>query len=64
MDDRWLSVGEIAEYLARFGVPLNVLFFRYFVDDDREYLARTWLVDDTRAGTSDGSKKASGRREP
>ena len=51
------------EYLAGFDVPLNVLFFRYFVDEDREYLARTWLVDEARTGT-DVSKKSSNRREP
>ena len=57
------ATARIVEYLARFEVPLNVLFFRYFVDDDREYLARTWLVDDARTGT-DGSKKSGGRKEP
>lgn len=56
------ATARIVEYLAGFDVPLNVLFFRYFMDDDREYLARTWLVDDTRAGT-DGSKKSGGRKE-
>jgi len=58
------ATARIVEYLARFDVPLNVLFFRYFVDDDREYLARTWLVDDIRVGSGEGSKKASGKREP
>jgi len=58
------ATARIVEYLARFDVPLNVLFFRYFVDDDREYLARTWLVDDTRVASGEGSKKASGKREP
>ena len=48
---------RIVEYLARFDVPINVLFFRYFTDGDREYLARTWLVDDNRAGIG-----ATGRR--
>ena len=36
---------RIVEYLATYDVPLNVVFFRYFVDDGREYLARTWLID-------------------
>jgi hypothetical protein len=58
------ATARIVEYLARYDVPLNVLFFRYFVDDDREYLARTWLVDDNR-GVSEGSKKKrGGKREP
>lgn len=37
-------------------------FFRYFVDGDRQYLARTWLVEDARTGT-DTSKKSGGRKE-
>jgi hypothetical protein len=46
---------RIVEYLAeRHGVPINAVFFRYFADGDREYLARTWLIDpaDISAGAS------------
>lgn len=28
------------------GVPINVMLFRYFIDNGHEYLARTWLIDD------------------
>lgn len=28
------------------GVPINVMMFRYFIDNGHEYLARTWLIDD------------------
>jgi hypothetical protein len=36
---------RIVTYLAdRYGVPLNAVFFRYFVDGPSEYLARTWLI--------------------
>jgi hypothetical protein len=38
------ATARIVEYLAGFQVPINVMFFRYFVDDSREYVARTWLV--------------------
>jgi hypothetical protein len=54
---------RIVEYLATgYGVPLNVVFFRYFEDGDRHYLARTWLIDEartpsTRAGKSSGGKE-------
>jgi hypothetical protein len=35
---------RIITYLAEaYGVPINVVFFRYFEDDGRRYLARTWL---------------------
>ena len=37
---------RIVEYLAEaYDVPINVVFFRYFSDGDREYLARTWLLE-------------------
>ncbi|MGH3479662.1 MAG: endonuclease NucS domain-containing protein [Nocardioidaceae bacterium] len=60
------ATARIVEYLARFDVPLNVVFFRYFVDDGHEYLARTWLVDDTRGDSGEGSAKKSraGKRQP
>lgn len=38
------STERIVLYLsAEFAVPVSVLFFRYYVDGDRQYLARTWL---------------------
>lgn len=38
---------RIVHYLNEtWGLPINVVMFRYFTDDDREYLARTWLVDE------------------
>lgn len=37
---------RIVNYLAgSFGVPINAIFFRYFSDGEREYVARTWLRD-------------------
>ncbi len=40
------STERIVTYLAQqYGVPINALFFRYFRDREREYLARTWLID-------------------
>jgi hypothetical protein len=55
---------RIVEYLSDFEIPINVVFFRYFGDGDREYLARTWLIDEARtpARTSGGSRGAS--KEP
>ncbi|WP_411375741.1 endonuclease NucS domain-containing protein [Arthrobacter sp. MPF02] len=41
------STERIVSYLNRtHGVPINVMIFRYFVDEGHEYLARTWLIDD------------------
>ena len=37
---------RIVEFLAEsYGVPINAVFFRHFIDDGREYLARMWLLD-------------------
>lgn len=40
---------RILGYCINFGVPINAVFFRYFQDGDREYLARSWLVDPNQA---------------
>jgi hypothetical protein len=39
------STEQIVEYVRSYGVPINVLFFEYLKDGDREYLARSWLSD-------------------
>lgn len=40
------STERIINYLAdNYGVPINAVFFRFFRDDDRDYLTRTWLID-------------------
>jgi len=55
---------RIIRYLNEsFSVPINVLFFRHFTDDERTYVARTWLIDDRTANRSVG-RKQSGTREP
>ena len=57
------STERIVEYLGgQFGVPVNVVFFRYFIDESREYLARSWLIqpDEAEAKVRGGSP---GRRK-
>jgi hypothetical protein len=39
------STERIVDYISDYGVPLNVVFFQHFRDGDREYLARSWLID-------------------
>ena len=47
---------RIVEFLAEsYGVPINAVFFRHFRDNDRDYLARTWLLDPSEAATRSGS---------
>ncbi|MGW9451094.1 hypothetical protein [Streptomyces sp. NPDC055632] len=56
---------RIVGYLASgFQVPVNVLFFRYFEDEGRSYLARTWLIDDAEATAPSAGAKARGKQEP
>ena len=47
---------RIVEFLAEsYGVPINAVFFRHFKDDDRDYLARTWLLNPSDVVTRSGS---------
>ncbi len=51
---------RIVTYLANRQVPINVLFFSYFEDDGRSYIARTWMLDEAQSKASragGGSKK-------
>ena len=70
-----LSTEQIVDYVRGYGVPINVLFFEYLQDGDREYLARSWLTDPEleAAAAASGKKQAPwngtrllcrGRREP
>jgi hypothetical protein len=43
---------RIVAYLANRQVPINVLFFSYYEDDGRSYIARTWMLDETQAKAS------------
>ncbi|KAA9005022.1 DUF91 domain-containing protein [Paenibacillus spiritus] len=37
---------RIIQYLSSsYGVPINAVFFKYFKQNEHEYLARTWLID-------------------
>ncbi len=52
------STEQIVEYVRGYEVPINVLFFEYLADDDREYLARSWLTDpELEAPSKSGAKK-------
>lgn len=52
-----LSTEQIVDYVRDYGVPINVLFFQYLQDGDREYLARSWLTDPELDSTGGGSGK-------
>lgn len=54
---------RIVEFLAEsYGMPINAVFFRHFNDGDREYLARTWLLDPQQAEAKAGRSMRSKQR--
>ncbi|MFE8013398.1 endonuclease NucS domain-containing protein [Streptomyces antibioticus] len=56
---------RIVTYLASgFQVPVNVLFFRYFEDEGRSYLARTWLRDEAETALPSTAGQGRGKQEP
>ena len=51
------STEQIVEYVRRYGVPINVLFFQYLEDGERRYLARSWLRGPDEEVVSSGTSK-------
>jgi hypothetical protein len=45
------SSERIVAYLAERGIAINVVFFRYFQDEGREYIGRSWLIEPIEAKT-------------
>lgn len=50
------SSERIVRYLREFGVPINAIFFAHLEDEGRRYLARSWLVEETRTEKVSGAK--------
>lgn len=55
------SSERIVTYLRTFGVPINAVFFTYIEDDDRRYLARSWLAASVDAPSAKTTKSTSKR---
>ena len=54
---------EIIEYLdAAYEVPINVIFFRYFKEGDREYIARNYLIEENQEPAG-SRRKSSSKKE-
>ena len=59
------STERIVGYLSgQYGVPVNAVFFRYFVDEGREYLARSWLIEPSEAESARISSPARRKEQP
>ncbi len=57
------SSERIVTYLRSFGVPINAVFFTYIEDDDRRYLARSWLATSVDAPAA-AKVKSTSKRAP
>jgi hypothetical protein len=56
---------RIINYLSdTFGVPINAVFFRYFLENGCEYITRTWLIDPAEAELKAGKSKERKDQEP
>ncbi|MDO3377316.1 hypothetical protein [Geoalkalibacter halelectricus] len=59
------STERIINYLSdNYGVPVNAVFFRFYRDEGRDYLARTWLIDPKDAERKVSQSKAKKGSEP
>lgn len=56
------SSERIVNYLGDLGVPINVVFFNVLVDEDRRYLARSWLISPDEAQATVTRKGRPGKR--
>jgi hypothetical protein len=54
---------RILAYLVGYQVPINVAMFRYFLDGERAYLARTWLLPESQTAEPGGPHRK-GVKEP
>ncbi|MBF6218039.1 hypothetical protein IU479_07940 [Nocardia abscessus] len=62
MDD---TTERLVSYLATgFNVPINVMFFDYYEDDGRSYLARTWMLDRSTAAGAGQTASSTRRQAP
>lgn len=56
---------RIVTYLfQRYSVPVNAVFFRHFVDGDRSYIARTWLLPPEQVEMAKPRRGGRGRARP
>lgn len=57
------SSERIVTYLREFGVPINAVFFSYLEDDERRYLARSWMASEASSTAPISTRRASKRAE-
>ena len=51
------STERIINYLTEFGVAINAVFFKFFKDNENEYLSRAWLIEPEQAEAKIAEKR-------
>lgn len=54
------STERIVGYLSKYGISINVLFFRVFQHGDEQFLSRAWLIDPSETQTNAAQATAIG----
>ncbi|HAS1939588.1 TPA: DUF91 domain-containing protein [Enterobacter asburiae] len=54
------STERIVDYLSKYGISINVLFFRVFQHGDEQFLSRAWLIDPSETQTNAAQATATG----
>ncbi|NDK32509.1 endonuclease NucS domain-containing protein [Nesterenkonia haasae] len=57
------SSERIVTFLRQFGLPINAVFFSYFIDEGRSYLGRSWLASSQQTGAAPAARNRSKRAE-
>ncbi|WP_153730415.1 PDDEXK family nuclease [Sporosarcina obsidiansis] len=56
---------RIIQYLStNYDVPINAVYFRFFKENDNEYLTRTWLIDPADPMINTSPSKVGKKKEP
>ncbi|CDQ15562.1 nuclease [Klebsiella quasipneumoniae] len=60
------STERIVDYLSKYGISINVLFFKVFQYGDEQFLSRTWLIDpgETQTNAAQATATSANAKEP
>ncbi len=60
------SSERIVDYLSKYGISINVLFFRVFQHGDEQFLSRAWLIDpsETQTNAAQATATSASAKEP
>ncbi|WP_455816633.1 nuclease [Pseudomonas cerasi] len=60
------STERIVDYLSKYGISINVLFFKVFQHGEDQFLSRTWLIDpsETQTNAAQATATSASVKEP